>query len=250
MRVIVSCLQIVETGLVVVVIPTITNGVSFCQSLIPCDSGDCSPEIVGIRAERFSCGIYDTDNIAEDIVLIVIRGSVPFKTDKVERTVIREINRFFGKLGNQVMTFIEIFGCYSVNGLLLTEALIIITVGHGILSVLHRGKFSCGPGKGHTVIVLRRLSKSIIRDGSSVEGCQFIGPGTIVRVPLYGCLSVLCCLYGLEISIRIVGVFVHRCVCSSRFGYGVLSYVTSWVELYGIRLFPDTVLQGSCVGVP
>ena len=68
MRVIVSCLQVVEAGLVVVVIPTVTDGVSFCKSPIPGDSGNSAPEVVRVGAEGFSCCIYDTDNIAEEPV--------------------------------------------------------------------------------------------------------------------------------------------------------------------------------------
>ena len=87
--IIISTLQIVETGIGIVVIAAISDGVDLTDAAGACD---LTPGVVGIAGDHTAGGIQDLYNVALQILDIVVLGSIV--DERISRTVlvIQEVN--------------------------------------------------------------------------------------------------------------------------------------------------------------
>ena len=69
--------QVIQAGIVIVVIATITNGVGFCQSIVGSFRGNrtITPGVVQILSYESAAGIINADDISQQVPLEIIAVS-------------------------------------------------------------------------------------------------------------------------------------------------------------------------------
>ena len=187
--VVVAGLEVVESGLFVVVVAAVTQGVDLCQGA---GSGqDLAVGIVGVGRHDLLIAIQDGQNIALEVGDIVVGGTVVGQGVGMTALVIEEVQSVAAPgLPHQLTTGIEI----AVGGVadFLGQPQTVGIVGEGErLATAVGGDQSPSLFPGHcppgAVIVAGRIARVIVGDRLSIKGSEQILPdGVAVGVGVDG----------------------------------------------------------------
>ena len=177
-------MEVVETGFLVVVVATVAQGVA-------CADGGChtagggeelAPGAVLVGDDSCSCVIYDTDDIALQVVLVVVfflRAAV-LMDQTIGRTcfIVQEDQVLVsGALRLQLISQPVILGRNAAYGLAGTQPGGIVGIAVGIAALGCRCQLPpVAPCEGESIPVGQRVANGIVGNVGVIVGCQQILP--------------------------------------------------------------------------
>ena len=182
-RVIVSALEIVESGFLVVDVPTVAQGVDVCQGAR--SGNDLAIGVVVVAGHHRAAGVYDAHDIALEIGDIVVHCAVVLHGIGRTIGIVEEVNGI-GSPGHahQLAAGVVVVVGSAVHGLAGSQSAGIIGEAQAVGPIGGGGQISTvDPGKvpAGAVVVAGGVANGIIGDGFSVIGGQNIVYGVIGR---------------------------------------------------------------------
>ena len=180
-RVIVSALEVVESGFLIVDVPTVAQGVDACQSASSGD--DLAIGVVVVAGHHRAAGVYDAHDIALEIGDIVVHCAVVLHGVGCTIGIIEEVNGI-GSPGHahQLTAGVVVAVGSAVHGLAGSQAAGIVSKAQAVGSIRSGCKApAIGPGEvpAGAVEVAGGVANGIVGNRLAVKGGKQVLPAGI-----------------------------------------------------------------------